>query len=142
MHGSTPLHHGHMDGFGVVVGGGTRRRPSAVNSFAHRWTDEGVTVETVSTGGHLLHLAAAGCVLNDVYREAAQIGLPLRGVRVGADGAFDEDDWQSTAIEYSVEIDSDAEPTELDMLLRRVDAVAEIPKSIRAGTSVERVAAP
>ena len=34
--------------------------------------------------------------------------------------------WQSTAIEYSVEIDSDAEPTELDMLLRRVDAVAEI----------------
>ena len=131
-----------MNGFGVVVGAGTLRSSSAVNNFAHRWTDEGVTVEAAFTGGHLLHLAAAGCVLNDVYREAAQIGLPLRGVRVGADGAFDEDDWQSTAIEYSVEIDSDAEPTELDMLLRRVDAVAEIPKSIRAGTSVERVAAP
>jgi hypothetical protein len=81
-------------------------------------------------------------VLNDVYREAAQIGLPLCGVRVGADGTFDEDDWHSNGIEYWVEIDSDAEPAELDTLLRRVDAVAEIPKSIRAGTSVERVAAP
>jgi len=50
--------------------------------------------------------------------------------------------WHSTGIEYWVEIDCDAEPSELDSLLRRVDAVAEIPKSIRAGTSVERVAAP
>ena len=99
-------------------------------------------MEAAFTGGHLLHLAAAGCVLNDVYREATQMGLPLRGVRVGADGAFDTDSWHSTGIKYWVEIDCDAPPSELDELLRRVDAVAEIPKSIRAGTSVERVAAP
>lgn len=111
-----------------------------MTTFAHRWSDDGVTVEAAFTGGHLLHLAAAGCVLNDVYREAAQLGLPLRGVRVGADGAFDEDDWHSTGIAYWVEVDCDAEPSEVDALLRRVDAVAEIPRSIRAGTSVERVA--
>jgi len=142
MRAATPWHHLQMDGFGVLVGAGTLRSPSAVNSFAHRWTDEGVTVDATFTGGHLLHLAAAGCVLNDVYREAAQSGLPIRGVPVGADGAFDVDDWHSTGIEYWVEIDCDAEPSEVDALLRRVDAVAEIPKSIRAGTSVERVATP
>jgi len=131
-----------MDGFGIVVGAGTLRRPSAVISFAHGWTDEGVTVDAAFTGGHLLHLAAAGCVLNDVYREATQMGLPLRGVRVGADGAFDADSWHSAGIKYWVEIDSDAQPSELDALLRCVDAVAEIPKTIRAGTTVERVAAP
>ena len=131
-----------MDGFGVVVGAGTLRSPSAVNSFAHRWTDEGVTVDAAFTGGHLLHLAAAGCVLNDVYREAAGIGLQLRGVRVVADGAFDENNWHSTGIEYWVEIDCEAEPSDLDALLRRVDVVAEIHRSMRAGASVVRVAAP
>ena len=29
----------------------------------------GVTAEADFTGGHLLHLAAAGCVLDDIYRE-------------------------------------------------------------------------
>jgi hypothetical protein len=29
---------------------------------AHRWTPGGVTVEAGFTGGHLLHLAVAGCV--------------------------------------------------------------------------------
>lgn len=33
-------------------------------------------VETQFTGAHLFHLAAAGCVLNDVYREANNLNLP------------------------------------------------------------------
>jgi uncharacterized OsmC-like protein len=52
--------------------------------FPHRWTPGGVTDEADFTGGHLLHLAAAGCVLNDVYREAATLGIELQGVRVTA----------------------------------------------------------
>jgi hypothetical protein len=128
-----------MDGFGVVVGAGTLRSASPASSFAHRWTDEGVTVEGEFTGAHLLHLAAAGCVLNDLYREAAALGVPLRGVRVGADGGFDPTTWQSTGIRYWVDLDSDAEKRHLDALLRRVDDVAEIPRSLRAGASVERV---
>jgi uncharacterized OsmC-like protein len=131
-----------MDGFGVVVAAGTLRNPTAVTAFAHRWTEQGVSVDAAFTGGHLLHLAAAGCVLNDVYREAAQMALPLRGVRVGADGAFDEETWHSTGIAYWVEIDCDASPADLVRLLRRVDEVAEIPKSIRAGATVERIDSP
>jgi len=57
--------------FEVTVAAGTLMSDStAAAHFPHRWTPEGVTVEADFTGGHLLHLAAAGCVLNDVYREA------------------------------------------------------------------------
>ena len=91
------------------------------------------------TGAHLLHLAAAGCVLNDCYREADRLGLVLLGARVSASGGFDSETWQSTGISYAVEVDTAAAPAEVDEFLRAVDAVAEIPKSIRAGATVERV---
>jgi uncharacterized OsmC-like protein len=127
--------------FDVVVGAGSLRCESdAAVAFPHRWTSEGVTVEAAFTGAHLLHLAAAGCVLNDVYREAAELGVPVRGVRVVASGEFDTDTWASTGIEYSVAVDSTASRDEIDALLRQVDAVAEIPKTIRAGAIVQRVA--
>jgi uncharacterized OsmC-like protein len=108
-------------------------------SFPHRWTPDGVTVEADFTGGHLLHLAAAGCVLNDVYREAAVLGLELKGVRVSAGGGFDTSTWRSTGISYSVDVSSDAPSDELGHLLEVVDDVAEIPRAIRAGATVQRV---
>jgi hypothetical protein len=59
------------DRFEVTVGAGTMMADSgAAARFPHRRTPGGVTVEAGFTGGHLLHLAAAGCVLNDLYREA------------------------------------------------------------------------
>jgi len=95
--------------FGVTVGAGTMMSGSgAAAGFPHRWTPGGVTVEADFTGGHLLHLAAAGCVLNDLYREAAALGIELAGVRVTAAGGFDTATWQSTGIEYRVEGSSGA----------------------------------
>lgn len=129
-----------MGDFEVVVGAGTlRSRAADAVSFPHRWTAEGVTVEAAFTGAHLLHLAAAGCVLNDVYREADSGGIVVLGVRVSASGAFNNETWQSTGISYEVELDTTASAAEIDELLRLVDSVAEIPKSIRAGASVDRV---
>jgi uncharacterized OsmC-like protein len=76
--------------FEVTVGAGTMMADSgAATRFPHRWTPGGVTVEADFTGGHLLHLAAAGCVLNDLYREAAALGIELKGARVSAAGGFD-----------------------------------------------------
>ena len=128
-----------MDQFAVVVGAGSRRSTlaSAVR-FAHRWTPEGVTVEADFTGAHLLHLATAGCVLNDIYREAENLGVRIDGVRVRASGSFDSDTWASTGIVYGVEVDSPASVDELARLLDRVDEVAEIPRAIRAGATVQR----
>lgn len=104
----------------------------------HRWTDEGVTVEAHFTGAHLLHLAAAGCVLNDLYREAAELGVELDGALVAADGDFDRETWQSTGIRYDVQLDSRADRQALEQLLQRVDDVAEIPKALRLGAPVTR----
>lgn len=127
--------------FDVSVGAGALRSASgSAVSFPHRWTPEGVTVEADFTGGHLLHLAAAGCVLNDVYREAAALGIELKGVRVSAAGGFDTGSWTSTGIRYRVEVSSAAAPGEIGRLLAIVDEVAEIPRAIRAGATVERVA--
>jgi len=122
------------DRFEVVVGAGSLR-PHGGTAFAHRWTDEGVASDAPFTGAHLLHLAVAGCVLNDVYREAGTLGLTVEGVLVRAGGAFDTDTWSSTGIYYSVEIDS---PDEVTRLLEVVDEVAEIPKAVRAGAVVRR----
>lgn len=128
------------DGFDVVVSAGTLS-PSDTDAvrFPHRWTPEGVTVEADFTGAHLLHLATAGCVLNDLYREATDLGIELKGVRVHAVGHFDTDTWASTGISYSVQVSSPATPDEVAHLLDVVDEVAEIPRAIRAGATVQRV---
>jgi uncharacterized OsmC-like protein len=126
--------------FEIAVGAGTlASTSSAAVRFPHRWTPGGVTVEADFTGGHLLHLAAAGCVLNDVYREAVALGIELTGVRVTAAGGFDTSTWLSTGIDYAVEVSSDAPADQLTHLLDVVDQVAEIPRAIRAGTTVRRV---
>ena len=131
-----------MTGFDVVVGGGlAAEHDTRHREFSHRWSTDGVTVKAAFTGAQLLHLAVAGCVLNDVYREAVRMGMEIRGVRVTAFGGFDTDTWESSGISYVVDVDSPASGEEQNALLEAVDSVAEIPKSIRAGTSVERVRA-
>ena len=42
----------------------------------------------------------------------------------------------STPIQFDVELDGDAAQADLDALLDHVDAIAEIPNSIRNGTPV------
>src|ERR1700759_2048072 len=118
-----------MGEFAVIAGAGTLRSEAAdAVRFPHQWTPEGVTVETTFTGAHLLHLAAAGCVLNDVYREAEHLGLVVDGVRVAASGDFPRDSWQSTGITYVVDLDTASTAAEVAALLDAVDATAEIPK--------------
>lgn len=97
-----------------------------------------MSVHAEFTGAHLLHLAAAGCILNDTYREAVALDLELRGVRVSAEGDFERNTWRSTGITYAIELDTDASEDEVAELLRRVDEVAEIPKTLRQGAEVQR----
>src|SRR5262245_36566267 len=128
-----------MDQFDVVVGTGSFRSNDAkAIQFPHRWTSEGVTVEAAFSGAHLLHLAVAGCVLNDIYREAATLGIQIDGVRVSAAGGFDTKAWTSTGITYSVELLSPASAQDRAQLLDRADDAAEIPRAIRAGAMVQR----
>jgi uncharacterized OsmC-like protein len=127
----------------ITVGAGSLRADGSESvAFSHRWTEAGVTVEAQFTGAHLLHLAVAGCVLNDLYREAAALGISLKGARVRASGDFDTTTWASTGIEYAVDVDTEATDDEVSALIERVDDVAEIPRAIRHGASVKRVRDP
>jgi hypothetical protein len=126
-------------GYDVVVSAGSLRPGSGVGiPMPHRWTDDGVVVEAEFTGAHLFHLAAAGCVLNDLFREAGRLGIVLDGALVRARGGFDTVTWTSTGVVYEVELASSAVDDEVAELLRVVDEVAEIPRAFRAGTTVSR----
>jgi glutaredoxin len=83
-------------------------------------------------------LSAAGCILNDVYREAARLGIAIDGVRVCAYGDFDQSTWESKGIEYEIEVASEASASDIESLIGLVDDVAEIPKALRAGATVVR----
>lgn len=87
-------------------------------------------------GGELLHLAVAGCVSNDLFREADSRGIVLTRVIVTAEGQFGGDPAVSTGIAYRVEVDVDAADDDLRDLVRHVDEIAEIPTSLRRGTKV------
>lgn len=121
---------------GTRAAAGSLRPPSGVR-LEHAWTDQGVVADPVTNGAQVLHLAVALCILNDTYREAERLGIDLAGVAVEADGGFD-DEWHSTGIEYTVELDTQVSPDDQERLCAVVDEVAEIPRVIRAGTKVTR----
>lgn len=87
-------------------------------------------------GGQLLNLAVAGCVSNDIFREAAKRGISVHQVRVTVASDYEGDPAISTPIDYEVEIEGDADPQVLETLVRETDAIAEIPNSLRRGTDV------
>jgi uncharacterized OsmC-like protein len=87
-------------------------------------------------GGELLYLAVAGCVSNDLFREAQAAGIALRRVRVRARGDFTGDPAVSTEVTYEVEAEGAAPAARLRALVEEVDRIAEIPNSLRSGTRV------
>ncbi len=92
------------------------------------------------TGGHLLHLAVAGCVYNDLIREARARGITLSQIRVSADGGFAGSPCASTGIEYRIHVEGDASRAELESLVAHVEEIAEVPSAIRTGGQVRLAA--
>ena len=88
------------------------------------------------TGGHLLHLAVAGCVYNDLMREARARGVTLSQVKVSADGGFAGHPCASTGIEYRIHVEGDASECDLEQLVAYVEEIAEVPSVIRLGGQV------
>ena len=88
------------------------------------------------SGGELLYLAVAGCVSNDLFREARAAGIARRRVRVRVAGAFAGEPAVSGEVRYEVDVAGDAPAAQLRALVERVDAIAEIPNSLRQGTPV------
>ena len=87
-------------------------------------------------GGQLLNLAVAGCISNDIFREAAKEGITIHQVKVRVRSDYEGDPPVSTPIEYEVEITGEAGSADIERLVRHTDRVAEIPNSLRGGTAV------
>lgn len=87
-------------------------------------------------GGELLYLAIAGCVSNDLFREARAEGIELERVRVAVRGDFSGDPPVSTDVVYDIELTGDAPRGRLEELVAKVDQIAEIPNSLRRRTPV------
>jgi putative redox protein len=87
-------------------------------------------------GGQLLYLAVAGCISNDLFREAPALGVKLESVRISVDGDFAGDPAVSGPIRYHVDVTSGSDPDRVRELVELVDRIAEIPNSLRQGTQV------
>ena len=87
-------------------------------------------------GGQLLYLAVAGCISNDLFREARAAGIELSSVRVKVSGDFVGEPAVSDEIRYEVQVAGNATEDRLRALVDQVDGIAEIPNSLRQGTQV------
>jgi organic hydroperoxide reductase OsmC/OhrA len=87
-------------------------------------------------GGELLMLALATCYCNDLYREAARLGIHIEGVEVEAMADFPGVGLAATNIRYRASVTSSATPEAIARLLKETDAVAEIHNTVRAGVPV------
>ena len=92
-------------------------------------------------GGQLLYLAVAGCISNDLFRDARTAGIELSRVRVKVSGDFVGEPAVSDEISYEVEVAGNGPEDELRNLIESVDEIAEIPSSLRRGTRVRLVGA-
>lgn len=88
-------------------------------------------------GGQLLYLSIAACWSNDLYREAATMGIELDRVEVSVDGDFPARGSGSTPITVDLVVRSRAPEDQVRALIDEVGRVAEIPRSIREGPPIE-----
>jgi putative redox protein len=88
-------------------------------------------------GGQLLYMSIAACWSNDLYREAATMGVDLDGVEITVDGDFPSRGSGSTPITVDVIVRSEAPEAKVRKLIAEVERVAEIPRAIREGPPIE-----
>jgi organic hydroperoxide reductase OsmC/OhrA len=94
---------------------------------------------SATNGGEFLMLALATCYCNDLYREAARLGLALDEVRVEATAEFAGIGLAASNVRYRAEVRSSASREAIAQLLRETDAVAEVHNTLRQGVPVQLV---
>jgi len=108
--------------------------PASIVVRHHRVDRAELTAEVLS-GGHLIHLALAGCVFNNIHRLAAERGIVITNARVMADGDFD--DGGSTGISCEIHLEGDGNRDALRQLASDAYEDSSIGAMMRRGTTVE-----
>ena len=94
---------------------------------------------SATNGGEFLMLALATCYCNDLYREAARLGMRLDEVRVQASAEFAGIGLAARNVRYHASVKSNAPAADMARLLRETDAVAEVHNTLRQGVPVTLV---
>jgi organic hydroperoxide reductase OsmC/OhrA len=89
-----------------------------------------------ANGGELLFLALATCYCNDIYREAAVLGIQVEDVEVEVEGDFGAVGKPARNIAYHARVKARAGQEAILALMRRTDQVAEIQNTLRVETPV------
>ena len=91
----------------------------------------------VGSGGHMLHLALAQCVFNNILRLAGERGLTLRDVGVTADGDFNAEGTASTGIDCTIELGGKVDRSELVDIAEEAFTDSTVAAVLRRGGPVE-----
>ena len=89
-------------------------------------------------GGEFLMLALATCYCNDLYREAARLGVQIDAVEVEAQAEFEGVGLAAQKVRYRARIDTAEPAARIESLLAQTDVVAEVHNTLRAGAVVVR----
>jgi uncharacterized OsmC-like protein len=89
-----------------------------------------------TTGGELLMLALATCYCNDVYREAAKMGIDVTHVDVECSAEFPAEGEPAKEISYSARITANASERRIRDLAAKTDRLAEIQNTVRSAVPV------
>jgi organic hydroperoxide reductase OsmC/OhrA len=88
------------------------------------------------SGGELLLLAIGACYCNDIFREAAVIGISVRAVAVDVSCDWGGESVRAQHVSLAARVEAEAGEDEIRSLMEQTDRVAEIPNSMRLGTPV------
>ena len=118
--------------------GGSGRTPTEPASIVirHHRTDQAELKMDLLSGGHLLHLALAGCVFNNVLRMAADRGIDVSDVIVTVDGDF-TDAGDSTGYTCQVAMVSEAPREEINALTKEAFDDSTVASVLRRAAPVE-----
>ena len=117
-------------------GGDPAQRTQRVVIRHHRAPRVAWSVD-VATGGHMLHLALAQCVFNNVLRIAQDRGLTVGDVMVVADGDFNAEGTASTVIDCSIELSGATDRSDLTSLAEAAFNDSSVVAILRRGGPVE-----
>lgn len=128
-----------MGGYGVqirIADGSAPAVPLGKVVVEHHRTPSAEITAEVLSGGHVLHLAVACCLFNDLLRMASDRGIDVTDLRVSADGGFAGTPVVSTGVSYDIDIAGDAPDDVLRQLVADAERDASIPLTLARSTPV------
>jgi organic hydroperoxide reductase OsmC/OhrA len=87
-------------------------------------------------GGQLLGLAIGGCLCNDLYYMAYEMGIRLTTVAVDVAVTFDGEPLLATSAAVQIAVEAEDESADVNDLVRRAAAASAVSNSISRGVPV------